>query len=270
VPYINAVNSQPFNDNATHYDAQFTDTPTARVLRAMVWQRMARHFKAPMRVLDLGCGTGEDAVFLAQRGVRVVAIDPAPAMISVAESKARQSGCGEMIEFHCLNMEALATRFHGEVFDGVYSDFGAVNCVSDLKVVVDGIATLLAPQAPLLWVVMGRHVPWEWLWYLPRGQWRKASRRLARGGTEWHGMTIRYPTPAELTEVITPHFSTLNLAPLGLALPPSYATAWLDRSPRLLSGLAGLERLGHRVPALAACADHYILEAVRLSPSPAH
>src|SRR5947209_3347600 len=41
----------------------------------------------PGTVLDIGCGTGTLASSLAQRGVEVVAVDPARASLDVARSK---------------------------------------------------------------------------------------------------------------------------------------------------------------------------------------
>jgi hypothetical protein len=46
-------------------------------------------------------------------------------------------------------------------------------------------------------------------------------------------------------------------------LPPTYASAWLERSPRAFAALVGLERSLQRWQPLAAVADHYILEARR-------
>ena len=109
----------------------------------------------------------------------------------------------------------------------------------------------LRPGAPLVWVVMGRHVPWEWLWYLAHGQWSKAWRRLNRGGVSWRGLTILYPTPTELATVLRPHFAIRRIAPLGVALPPSYAGQWLERRPRLLRMLTRLEHLAQGSSALA-------------------
>jgi cyclopropane fatty-acyl-phospholipid synthase-like methyltransferase len=43
-------------------------------------------------VVDLGCGTGENALFLASRGLRVTGIDAAPTAIGRASGKARQRG----------------------------------------------------------------------------------------------------------------------------------------------------------------------------------
>jgi ubiquinone/menaquinone biosynthesis C-methylase UbiE len=253
-----------FDDMAGTYDATFTETKVGRALREIVWSRLEHVFRPSQRILELGCGTGEDAVRLASSGVRVVATDPSAQMIQVAHRKTLMANCQERVEFRCVAMEDLASFADGDVFDGVLSNFGAVNCVQDLRTLIADVADRLAPGAPLLWVVMGRHAPWEWLWYLMRGQWRKAWRRLHPGGIEWRGMTISYPTPAQMGPLLLPYFTVTRLAPLGVALPPSYAAAWLDRSPFCLRVLTRLERWAQRWSLLASWSDHFIVEAVRL------
>lgn len=258
-----------FDELAAGYDAGFTDSAIGKTLRALVWSRLEQAFEASRRVLELGCGTGEDALWLERRGLEVVAVDASSRMIQVARQKiaARDSrGPGEAarVEFHCLPIEHLTPALDGQTFDGVLSNFGAVNCVSNLPAVVADVAARLRPGAPLVWVVMGRYVPWEWLWYLLQGSWSKAWRRLHRGGVSWRGMNILYPSPAELTALLRPHFAVRRIAPLGVALPPSYVGAWLERRPRLLKLLTRLEHVAQRWSALAFVSDHYIVEATRL------
>jgi len=43
-------------------------------------------------VIDVGCGTGENALYLASRGIEVVGVDAAPTAVSRAQEKARQRG----------------------------------------------------------------------------------------------------------------------------------------------------------------------------------
>jgi SAM-dependent methyltransferase len=248
---------------AATYDASFTDTKVGRALREIVWSRLEDLFRSSQRILELGCGTGEDAVWLAGRGMRVVATDRSPQMIQVARRKSLVANCEERIEFRCLAMEDIRSDADGELFDGVLSNFGAVNCVQDLKALVADVAERLAPGGVLLWVIMGRYAPWEWSWYLMRGQWRKAWRRLAPTGIQWRGMNISYPTPAEMRDLLRPYFKVTRLAPLGVALPPSYAAAWLDDSPLAATLLTGLERRAQRWSTLASWSDHFIVEAVR-------
>jgi SAM-dependent methyltransferase len=258
------LHSCAFDDMAGTYDEAFTDTCVGRALREIVWARLEHTFRPEQRILELGCGTGEDATRLAGAGVRVVATDPSSQMIRVARDKAHRKDFQGRIEFHCLDMEQLTPSLDGEIFDGVLSNFGAINCARRLPELVADIAGRLAPGAPLVWVVMGRRVPWEWLWYALRGNWSKARRRFDAGGVQWRGLTITYPTPSELERLLQPHFAVKRVAALGVILPPSYAAGWLEKSPRILAALTWLERQAQRSGSLASWSDHYIIEATRL------
>jgi SAM-dependent methyltransferase len=268
LPEDNDLRACAFDEMASTYDETFTDTVLGRALREIVWSRFEPVFRTSRQILELGCGTGEDAVRLARSGFRVVATDPSSRMIQVARGKAQGCQCDAQIEFHCLDMEQLGPGLDGRMFDGVLSNFGAVNCARGLPALIADIAGRLRPGAPLLWVIMGRRVPWEWFWYLARGDWSKAWRRLRSGGVQWRGMTISYPTPAQLTRHLRPFFAIERVAPLGFALPPSYAGAWLERSPRTLATLTRLETLAQRSGAFASWSDHYIVEATRLASDP--
>jgi len=252
-----------FDDKAHGYDAEFTATALGAALRQIVWERAADAFAPGMRLLEIGCGTGEDAVHFARRGLEVVASDAAPQMVGVARAKAERAGVAARVRCVCVPMEGLAHEFAGETFDGVFSNFGAINCAARLDALAADLARLLAPGARLLWVVMGRHVPWEWAWFLARGAGGKAFRRLRRDGVPWRGITVRYPTPAQLTRALHPHFTGIRATPLGVALPPSYASRWMDRSPRMFAVLTRLERAAQGWPSLAAISDHYVIEATR-------
>ena len=262
-PQAAPLRAPAFDALAAAYDATFTATALGRALRLLAWESLDRALAGCSRVLEIGCGTGEDAVHLARNGVDVLATDPSPSMLRVAAEKAREAGCAQRIEFRCLPLERLGSELAGERFDGVWSNFGAINCVPQLGAVVPELAALLAPGAALAWVVLGRHVPWEWAWYLARGDRRKAFRRHQSGGTVWRGMHILYPTPAELERTLAPYFACTGRAPLGFVLPPSYASGWLERRPRLLAALVRVERAARRCTPLAALADHYVFEARR-------
>jgi SAM-dependent methyltransferase len=250
---------------AARYDADFTYSAVGSALRSIVWSRLAVVFRGAQRILELGCGTGEDAIRLATAGLDVLATDASPAMIAVAVEKARRAGCLERIQFECIPMEDVARSFNGMSFDGIFSNFGAINCVQDLSTLASDLANLQPANGRLVWVVMGRRVPWEWAWYLLRADRGRAFRRYSADGLDWGGLRVRYPTPAEVTALLAPRYRVSRVAPLGVALPPSYAAGWLNRSPRALAVLARIEALASRSTALASWSDHYLLEARRSS-----
>lgn len=248
---------------ADGYDAEFTASALGRVLRAMVWERFAARFAPGSSLLELGCGTGEDAIHLAKSGHRVMATDASPQMIEHARRKAESAGVADRIRFQVVPMESLSAALGAEVFDGVYSNFGAVNCAADLAALAAALAPRLATNAPLIWVVMGRFVPWEMGWYLLRGDARRAFRRFRSAGSEWRGLTIHYPTPGHCARLLDPHFVVDVARPLGAILPPSYAGAWLERAPRTHAWLTRLERALFERARGAGLGDHYVLEARR-------
>ncbi|HBY98317.1 MAG TPA: class I SAM-dependent methyltransferase, partial [Chloroflexi bacterium] len=128
-----------FDHAAASYDAAFTDTHLGRLLREAVWARLAQQFQPGMHILELNCGTGEDAIWLARRGLRVTATDNSPGMLAVARGKAGRAGVDDRIEFRRLDLGEIGEwRFEVEGerreredgpagFDGVLSNFGGLN-----------------------------------------------------------------------------------------------------------------------------------------------
>jgi SAM-dependent methyltransferase len=72
---------------------------------------------APMRVLDVACGTGKHAIALAQRGVDVTGVDLSAAMIDRAQANAAAEGL-DGVRFAVAGFGQLAERTEGE-FDAL-------------------------------------------------------------------------------------------------------------------------------------------------------
>jgi cyclopropane fatty-acyl-phospholipid synthase-like methyltransferase len=61
----------------------------------------------PARALDIGCGTGVNAVFMARQGLQVTALDYVPEALSFAAARAERSGV--KIEFVCADVTKFET-----------------------------------------------------------------------------------------------------------------------------------------------------------------
>lgn len=267
---LSGLHHAPFDELAADYDASFTATALGRWLRSTVWQHMDGCFGTNRRILEIGCGTGEDAIHLASRGHSVVATDLSASMLDIARRKSELAGCASRIDFRRIAIERLAEELDGERFDGAFSNFGALNCVAELERAISDIAVLLKPRSPLVVVIMGRWAPWEWGWFIARMQWRTAFRRLSAGGASWRGLTINYPSPRRLARALNSDFAVGPCRGLGIVLPPTYASAWFEPRPRILSALIRVEAALGRWAPLAALADHYIIEAERLPDRQVH
>lgn len=250
----------PFDALARDYDADFTTGVIGRCMRRAVHRRLEEAFGPGDRVLDLGCGTGEDAVWLARRGIAIVAVDRSAEMVAAARAKVERAGVGERIGVRQAAIEDVFGELPAASFDGALSNFGALNCVADLGTVAAGLAAVLRPGAPAVLCVMGPWVPWEWLWYLVRGRPGTAFRRLRPGGAEWRGMTVRYPSIGGLKRVFQPAFEVRRLSAVGALLPPSYAEGWAARNPRWIERLDRWERHFETRWPLPWLADHYLIE----------
>jgi len=253
--------SAGFDSLAADYDLRFTSSHLGVLLREAVYRRVDVRFAAGDRVLELACGTGEDAVHLGRRGVRVIATDASENMIDRARVKVAAAGLTHRIETQRLAIEELASL--SGPFDGAFSNFGGLNCVTDLASLGRTLGDLVRPGSVVLLCVMGPFVPWEWVRFFLRGEPGKAFRRLRRGGVEWRGITVRYPTPAALRRAFAPAFRPLRLSAVGALLPPTEWEPWAARHPRLLAALARWERRLETVPLLPWLSDHYLLELER-------
>lgn len=77
------------------------------------------------RAVDMCCGSGTDAIYLASKGFDVTAIDVAPTALSQAQRKAREAG----VSVHWILADILAPP-HLQPFDFVY-DRGCYHVVRD-------------------------------------------------------------------------------------------------------------------------------------------
>jgi len=254
--------SAVFDALAADYDRAFTATPIGRRMREAVWRRCEARFAPGSQILEMNCGTGEDAVHLARRGMRVWASDIAPSMVALASAKVAREGLTERAVVSQLAWEQLDT-LEREGFDGALSNFGGLNCLTQIDAVRRPLAQRLRPGAYALLCVMGPCVPWEWLWYLVHGAPGKAFRRLRHDGADWSGTRIRYPSIRSLTRALAPEFQVRRVAAIGALLPPPYTGPWAERHPRLLAWLDRCERRLEALPPLPWLADHYLLEAER-------
>lgn len=252
-----------FDTVADSYDGQFTRTTIGSLMREAVWARCAARFSRGSRVLEMNCGTGEDALWLAQYGVEVIATDVSAPMLRVARDKLSASPARAAARFEQLAWEDLDCFSEGE-FDGALSNFGGLNCVADLRAAAKALATKLRPGAVAILCIMGPVVPWEWGWFLAHGNPKSAFRRLRRGGTTWSGMTIRYPSIRATRRAFSSDFRVLRVAAIGALMPPPYAGKWIGRYPRALSALNRLERKLDSLWPLPWFADHFLVEFERV------
>ena len=239
-----SVISGAFDSAAVAYDRQWSQSPAGVVQREAVWRELAKVFGAGDRVLDLGCGTGEDAEWLARRGVHVTGIDPSPEMVRRARAKGVAATVGDV---------SVATGS----FDGVLSNFAALNCVADPASLREPLSSLVRRGGHLALCIFGKVCAWETFWYGLQFDWQRATRRWgAKTHSESLDIDVYYPSVAEVGAALAPDFFLLHSVGIGLLTPPSYVRA----IPGVAVDVAGiLDRGLTLVPGLGSLCDHQLL-----------
>jgi SAM-dependent methyltransferase len=162
------------------------------------------------RVLDVGCGTGENALFFAEQGCSVIGVDVVPAAIDKAKAKAEERGVQAV--FFAGDLTAPGpVALSEEKFDTV-TDVGFFHALSDEArgVWVPRLAGLLAVGGSYVMLCFSDKVPGTF-----------GPRRISE---------------AELRETLTPAvgFSTLTIEATRLeaSAGPGWVDAWLVRAKR--------------------------------------
>ena len=250
-----------FDSVAADYDGPRGNNELIQRMRLTLWDTVHSEVPAGARLLDLGCGTGLDALEFARRGFHVVATDWSPLMVERTRARAAGAALQSRVTAAHLGIQELA-QLDGE-FDGIYSNFGPLNCVPDLGTVAGECARLLRPGGILVFSVMGRICPWELAHYAVRGRFRRASVRAARGATavgmNRHTIWTCYYLPREFYRAFAGYFSLQSYRALGLFMPPPYLVDYYRRRRRWCERLGRLDdRLG-ALPVLRDMGDHFLI-----------
>lgn len=251
----------PFDAHAAGYDATFGEHPVARRWRARVWACLERIAPPGSLLLDVGSGTGIDAVELASRGREVVAAEPSARMRAEIARKlegradlAGRVAVRELDGARDASWEGLR-ELQGRV-RVLCANFGAVNCLLDLGPLSRAARWLVAPGGHVVLVTMPPLCPLELaaLWR-PRVALRRlrSSPQAELSGSR---IPIRYHGVRDLARALSPHFRLEAVEPLGLLVPA-------PPSRRLPEALARpldlLEAALARVPGARAMGDHVIV-----------
>ena len=225
-------------------------------------------FPKDAHLLEIGCGTGDDAIRLARAGRTILATDISSAMTSITQDKAQSANLDDHIDVMTLAAGELATLPMDRLFDGAYSNFGPLNCEPDLNKFASTLSQLLRAGSTFICSVMAPICPIEIVWFALHLQPGKALRRLKRG---WHPAGIigpggtrstvptRYLSLRALREAFAPDFALEYAMSLPLVLPPPYLNDVYIKNRQLWNALEPLERrLRDRWP-LNRVGDHLLV-----------
>ncbi len=252
-----------FDSLANEYDSIWSLGAVGAVQREQVWMGIRLLFLPGGRVLEIGCGTGIDAVRLAQCGVFVFATDISQRMLDVARQRIELEGLGHRITLEQRSIEQLSELEDTKQFDGAFSNFGAFNCVCDLRSAAFSLSKLIRPGGKLAICLINRICLWEMVWYLIHGRPAKAFRRIRawKGGIETSlqpdtRFRLYYPSAGNLIADFEQYFDPVSSHGIGVLVPPSCMEEMARKRKWIFDKIALLDRYIRRWPILCGLGDH--------------
>ncbi|MGC1784160.1 MAG: class I SAM-dependent methyltransferase [Acidobacteriaceae bacterium] len=253
-----------FDAIAPAFDLRFGQWLSVAAQRRAVRAALLREFPTEGHILELGGGTGEDAMFLAERGFNIFLTDPSPSMVSLAKTKLAPFGAQAEVAAG-EDLEDFASRHlsaGGVLFDGAFSNFAPLNCVADLEPVARGLARLLKPGATAMLVLFGTLCPGELITEVLRGRPHLALRRLKSGEAPARlakrDFYVIYHRRAALLRAFAPCFVLEKRLGIGITVPPSAAEPWISNHVRLLALMERMDRVVSRP--MAIFGDHVLYQ----------
>src|SRR5688500_7468319 len=113
-----------FDRVAASYDQDFTQTETGRLQRDQVWQYLEKQLPSSgLNILELNCGTGEDALYLAGKNNKLTLTDISEVMLELTKKKLTSAGFFEKdnrVSVLKYDMRQMDDPFQAGSFDLVF------------------------------------------------------------------------------------------------------------------------------------------------------
>jgi SAM-dependent methyltransferase len=223
------VAKEPFDLLAQTYDKNFALTAVGQLQRQQVWHQIAHLWPQNAHLLELGCGTGLDAQYLAERGFRVLATDISSGMLIEAERR-----CADFPQVAFKVLDASDIGQLQESFDGAFSNFAAINCVLDLPHFAEQLALKIRSGGKIALCFFGRTCAWEIITSLLIGKPQRAFRRwrsgiITAGIGQGATISVRYYGSIEIEQIFAPWFVLEKAIGIGFLVPPTYLQSLVVR-----------------------------------------
>jgi ubiquinone/menaquinone biosynthesis C-methylase UbiE len=250
-----------FDKAAQNYDDTFSNSEIGKLQRNVVYHHLEKLLSSQKQnILEINCGTGEDAIWLAKKNHTIIATDISNEMIAVAKIKeSHQNGI-----FIQADITTIAEQFKDKKFDIIFSNFGGLNCLNnnELSHFLDSASNLLSEKGKLFLVIMPKNTLWEKVYFMLKGKSKTAFRRtkkVAFANVDGISVPTYYYNPKDIVNLSKSNFDCLDVKPVGFFIPPSYLEPFFKNKNGFLQFLNSLEYKIKNWSFLSKYADHYLI-----------
>lgn len=202
---------------ADRYDQTVDHDPFNEKIRSKVASAFLSHIPPRSTVLDFGGGTGKDLAWLLDQKYCIVFCEPSANMRAKAIAYCRSRGSADRVRF----LEGDATDFNNwqkkEIFpgtvQGVLSNFAAVNCISNLRLLFKNLRTVTSTDAHILMLILNSNLSQRWKYNRRATVWSLLTGQTVEYFTsfEGHKQRVYLHSRASLRAASRPYFSNMSV-----------------------------------------------------------
>jgi ubiquinone/menaquinone biosynthesis C-methylase UbiE len=261
--------AEAFSKQSVIFDDLYGNDLIIQYKRERVRQHILQYAKPGNAMLEVNCGSGEDALFFAEKGFNVHATDISTGMLEVLKEKTSRSSYSKRISIEQCSFTSLDQLKKTGRYDFIYSNFGGLNCTGELSKVIAGVDGLLKPGGVVTFVIISPFCLWE-TFLLFKGRFRTAFRRFfkkngAPAKVEGVPFQCWYYTSSFVKKQMGKNYSMLSMEGLCSLVPPSYIEGFGEKYPRTFSFLRKCENHLKKSWPWKKWGDYFIISFRKLS-----
>lgn len=181
-----------FTKQSLIYDEYEKSNEILEWMRQQVYDAALKYLKPGDKILELNSGTGRDSLYFAKLGFEVLCTDLSDGMIEKISEKIKKENPGNRIRVLQCSFTEL-DKLSDEKFDFIFSNFGGLNCINDLRAVTRHFPNLLNENGKVCLVIMPPVCPWEII-QIFKFKFKFASRRFSKFGADANVEGVSFKT----------------------------------------------------------------------------
>ncbi len=252
-----------FGKQSAIFDQIYAEDPIIQYKRKRVRAHVMQYLAPNSTMLELNAGTGEDAIYFAEKGAKIHTTDLSQGMLTVLRNKVQARGLENSISSEQCSFTDLENLQIKQPFDYIFSNFAGLNCTNRLDLVLHSMHGLLNKNGIITLVILPKFCLWESSLCL-KGKWKTAFRRLrgksgARSHIEGTYFNCWYYNPSYVQKELGDQYELLNLEGLCTIVPPSYILGFTEKYPNLYRLLIKWEEKWRYIWPFRSIGDYYII-----------
>lgn len=255
----------PFDSEALIYDQNFTFSKIGKAQRKIIWTHLSNLINSNRvkSVLEINCGTGEDALFLNKKGISILPTDISKKMVELTNEKLNKNGFDSNAKtLDARNINSIVTE---KKFDLIFSNFGGLNCITEqeLNLFFKDSSILFKDKKNYFLVFMGKHCLIEKLYFLSKLKFSKINRRSANEITnaklKYESIETTFYSIQQIKRCLPKNLKIVSYYPVGFFIPPSYLESFFATRKTIFNVLKKMETLICNFSFLCNYSDHFIV-----------